>query len=451
MDLAELHSPLTGLDDLFGLSLRKRLFVTTTLSNLVQLHGYEQIEVPLVERATSFSEEVVGRSPWPEWDERGCFYLSIPDYMGSYDSSPRSTEALLIPEGTISVTRWLGRMLSEQPAMTFPVKLFYETPCFRNELIDTLDVRKKRQFTQFGPEVLGAPPGNADIEAIYLIAACLESLGVDRSGIRVRVGDVAIFNRLVIGSGINPDSAIALKEALDGIAECKAGKRPERMPQLVECVEDLLGRAKVAAPWREKWLRLVRGLDSTDPLADVDDEVVQHHLTNLRTLVGILALLGVAIDLDLCVVRSHEYYTGISFEIDVRQAGQVFVEVGGGGRYDKLVGHFIADLAAPPVPATGFAFGVERLVGLLESLDLLGVEQSATRTVSLARSSADVLIVPPTTPDGYVCAARMADDLRSTGQTADIFVGDLRDGWQEYATARQLQNVRILPETENNR
>ncbi|MGH8900104.1 MAG: ATP phosphoribosyltransferase regulatory subunit [Egibacteraceae bacterium] len=448
MDVANLHSPLTGLSDLYGLPLRKRMFVTATLSSLVRSYGYEQIEVPVVERASSFSENIVGRSPWPEWDKRGCFYLSVPDYVGSYDSPPNPTEALLIPEGTISVTRWLGRSLSAQPEMIFPVKLFYETPCFRNELVDALDVTKRRQFTQFGLEILGAPPGNADVEAIYLIAKCLESLGVDRTGIRVRVGDVAVFNRLVALSGVDSDSAIGLKEALDGIAECKAGKRPERMPQLAEQVEDLLTRAKVASPWREQWLGLAGGLDSIDLLGHVDDEVVRHRLAELRALAGTLATLGVDIDIDLCVVRSHEYYTGIAFEVDARQAGHVFVEIGGGGRYDKLVGHFVADLAAPPVPATGFAFGVERLVHLLERLDLLGVERSVTEAVNLSAASADVLVIPPAAPGGYLAAARAADDVRSAGRSADIFVGGLRDGWQRYATARQVKDIRTLLETQ---
>lgn len=72
MAIADLHSPLTELNDLYGLPLRKRLLVTATLSSLVRSYGYEQIEVPLVECASSFSEEVVGRSPWPEWDKRGA-------------------------------------------------------------------------------------------------------------------------------------------------------------------------------------------------------------------------------------------------------------------------------------------------------------------------------------------------------------------------------------------
>ena len=51
--------------------------------------------------------------------------MSVPDYAGSYDGGATSTEALLIPEGTISVTRWLGRLLAEKDVFIWPLKVFY--------------------------------------------------------------------------------------------------------------------------------------------------------------------------------------------------------------------------------------------------------------------------------------------------------------------------------------
>ncbi|MFG1875694.1 ATP phosphoribosyltransferase regulatory subunit [Sphaerisporangium sp. NPDC049003] len=258
--MTELNLPLRGTGDIFGLPLRKRLAVTSALAHLARRHGYDQIEVPLIERASSFSEEVVGRSPWPEWDQRGCFYLKVPDYHSSYDTPPVLTDALLIPEGTISVTRWLGRLLSEEPEFVWPLKLFYLTPCFRNELMDGLDELKRRQFTQFGLEVLGTPSGSADIEVIHLITISLYELGIPERTVRVRVGDVAIFNRLVELSGLDPDPAIRLKEALDAIAECKAGKRPERHPALIDDIDRLTCEAHLDPRWAKVWgVRADRG------------------------------------------------------------------------------------------------------------------------------------------------------------------------------------------------
>ncbi|MEV6980123.1 ATP phosphoribosyltransferase regulatory subunit [Sphaerisporangium sp. NPDC051017] len=445
--MTELNLPLKGTGDIFGLPLRRRLAVTGALANLARRHGYDQVEVPLIERASSFSEEVVGRSPWPEWDQRGCFYLQVPDYKSLYDNPPTLTDALLIPEGTISVTRWLGRLLSDDPGFVWPLKLFYLTPSFRNELIDGLDELKRRQFNQFGLEILGAPSGSADIEAIHLITTSLYELGIPERAVRVRVGDMAIFNRLVELSGLDPDTAIRLKEALDAIAECKAGKRPERHSTLIDDVDRLACGAHLGPRWAKVWGELARTPHSLSVIEKVSDTVVQERLASVRKLAATLDALGVTVKIDLCVVRSHEYYTGIAFEIDVFTNTQAFIEVGGGGRYDRLVGHFMADrTAAPPVPATGFAFGVERLVHLLDRLGLLGSDRSAGATMSMARAVADVLVIPQSaTADGYREAAEVAAKYRAAGRAVDIYLGDPAHE-VAYATARGITQSHTVTE-----
>ena len=163
-------------------------------------------------------------------------------------------------------------------------------------------------------------------------------------------------------------------------------------------------------------------------------------LAVLRDLVAVLAELQVTVEIDLCVVRSHEYYTGVAFEIDVITADEAFVEVGGGGRYDKLVSHFAPGSPVSTVPATGFAFGLERLVHLLNRLDLLGDGCTAAIGPDLRVGSADLLLVPGATPDGYRTAARQAALHRSRGWAVDIYLGD-PDGRQQYATARAIPEI----------
>jgi len=406
-------------------------------------HGYEPLEIPLVERATSFAEDVVGRSPWPEWDRRGCFYLSIPDYNGSYNVPPAETEALLVPEGTISVTRWLGRLLSQQPDVVLPLKISYTTPCFRNELIDHLDRLKRRQFTQFGLEILGAPLGHSDLDAIHLLAASVRELGAPEKSVRVRIGDVAMFNRLVELSGLAANPAIKVKEALDAVAECKAGKQPRRRPGLVSTVRAVVEDEGLPGHWSALWVDLTKSDDAVAALSRVDDGMVRAGLVHLEGLVVSLEQLGVHAVVDPCVVRSHEYYTGVAFEIDVLTDQRVFVEVGGGGRYDRLVGHFVTGGRISAVPATGWAFGVERLVDVLDQLELLGDERSAMTTVSLGQASADLLVVPGPDATGYVKASRVAAKHRDGGRCVDIYVGD-QVGWRRYASARGIAEHELL-------
>ena len=122
------------------------------------------------------------------------------------------------------MTRWLGKQLADDPDLVFPIKLTYETPCFRNELVDGLSETKRRHFTQFGLEVLGAPGGHSDIEVIHLIAESLRLLRAPTHAIRVRLGDVSVFNRLVELTGLDADTAIEVKEALDAIASVGPGR-----------------------------------------------------------------------------------------------------------------------------------------------------------------------------------------------------------------------------------
>lgn len=435
--VSEFNKPLNGLVDVFGPDLRRKRFVTAVLNDVARRHGYEPLEIPLIERTTSFSEEVVGRSPWPEWDQRGCFYLTVPHYYGSYDASPVNSGALLVPEATISVTRWLGRLLSQQPDVVFPLKISYTTPCFRNELIDQLDSLKRRQFTQFGMEILGASLGHPDLDAIHSLAASVREFGAPEQSVRVRIGDVGVFNRLVELSELAAGPAIRMKEALDAVAECKAGKQPGRRSRLVSTVRSVVEEEGIPEKWAALWVDLTAGDDSPAVLAQVDDEVIRARLVRLAGLAASLEQLGVNAAVDLCVVRSHEYYTGIAFEVDIRTDQQVFIEVGGGGRYDRLVEHFVTGGHITAVPATGWAFGVERLVGVLEQLGLLGQERSATTTVSLGSASADLLVVPGLNAASYVNASRIAAKHRDSGRCVDVYVGD-PVGWRRYASARGI-------------
>ena len=411
---------------------------------MVERAGYEQLMVPLIERAASFSEEIVGDSPWPEWDQRGCFYLSVRDYGADYDQVVGETPAVLIPEGTISVSRWLGGLLDQPEPVVLPLKVWYELPCPRNELLDTLSETKRREFTQFGLEVLGAANPAADTEVLCLVQDLLTAVGVDPAGLRARLSDVRVFNQMVEESEVPQADRIALKEAMDGIAECRAGKRPERLPALLRAAEEVLDRQHLQPGAREAWrqvldhaagrvtkeLRSALGAANHDALDHLDE--MQRELTAT----------GLGATVDLCVVRSHEYYTGLSFELDIVTPAATYVEVAGGGRYDKLVGNFTQAVAGGVVPCTGFAFGVERVAAVLEALDLFGDPTTTSTRHDFSDSSADVLALPLRDPSAVAGYLATRDKVQAQRQNfrVDIYVGDDADeeSVAGYARARGI-------------
>ena len=100
-----------GFRDIFGREARLREFTAAKISEVFQLWGYDKIELSIIESIDSFSERVVGGSPWPEWDQKCSFQLDVCDYARSYCDVPILSRALLVPEGTISVSRWLANQI----------------------------------------------------------------------------------------------------------------------------------------------------------------------------------------------------------------------------------------------------------------------------------------------------------------------------------------------------
>ena len=173
-------------------------------------------------------------------------------------------------------------------------------------------------------------------------------------------------------SEINHLDTIRVKEAMDEIAECRAKKESG-------CVED-----------NERAFWNVLNKYNLNQLEITAWDAMLHHTTgevdaklraefspyykplfdDLEDISLGLTRHGFEVVVDLCVVRSHEYYTHFSFEVDVVDGSRRFLEIAGGGRYNKLVGHFIKDSSnhnknITTVPSTGFAFGIQRLMVML--------------------------------------------------------------------------------------
>lgn len=89
------------------------------------------------------------------------------------------------------------------------------------------------------------------------------------------------------------EGVAALKEALDAIAESKAGKNPDRRPAYEEDVIQLLDDADVAEPWRSVWIDLAQAEDSVSVAGAIEDDTVQARLAGIRRLNEVFQVLGV--------------------------------------------------------------------------------------------------------------------------------------------------------------
>lgn len=378
---------IAGMRDGFGLELRRRRFLAQVFASVAESFGYEPVSISLIERAEAYSEDIVGLSPWPEWNRRGCFFFPIEDYVGGYDQQPSITDAVLVPEGTLSITRWLGAQLDQDSAATLlPMRIYYEQPCFRNELLGTLGKGKVRAFSQFGLEILGGRGVVADVEPLVLANEMLvAAAGTGTPPVEFRISSNKLFLALAAEAGLTAQQRVQAKEALDTLAECKAGKRPEREPVTRRELMDLLSGTSTG-----RLLPLWTYIIDRPPglIADSDvrafADLMPDEVEYLRDVTQVLNEHGICCTIDFCVVRSHEYYTGLTFEIDLLGADTRYVEVGGGGRYDRLLGNFVAPGGPEQVPSTGFAFGLERLQAALEAERSLPERADRPRTFDLS-------------------------------------------------------------------
>lgn len=144
--------------------------------------------------------------------------------------------------------------------------------------------------------------------------------------------------------------------------------------------------------------------------------------------------LGVHSIIDLAVVRSHEYYTSIVMEVDVYNDNHQVIEVAGGGRYDRLISPFTTE-GHPPIPAIGYAYGLQRVCKLLKKTN------NDHRIEFTMRLSPEERIVIARSGDP-VRDYKLANSYIAEGKQADIFLGDNVLDIDSYAKSNGAKIVR---------
>jgi ATP phosphoribosyltransferase regulatory subunit len=177
-----------------------------------------------------------------------------------------------------------------------------------------------REILQAGIELVGAPGPEGTAEAISVLCATLDAAGL--TGYRVGLGDARLFERALARAGVDAAPVLPLLEA-----------------------RDFVGLERAVPPELLRIARLRGGVEVLDGVAEAEP---------LRALYALLAPEAAErVIFDLGLVRALGYYTGAVFEVYDAAFGS---PLGGGGRYDELLGRFGREL-----PACGWALDVERV------------------------------------------------------------------------------------------
>jgi ATP phosphoribosyltransferase regulatory subunit HisZ len=194
-----------------------------------------------------------------------------------------------------------------------------------------------REFLQAGIELVGAPGPPGTAEALTVLCDALDAAGL--TGYRVGLGDASLYPRLMAAFDV-PEEA---RERMLGELAAK---------DLVG-LEREIDRLDLGADAKELLVSVPQARGGPDVLGAPEGPVADA-LTGLRAVLDRLAPpVADRVIFDLGLARGMGYYTGAVFEVYDPSLG---APLGGGGRYDDLLGRF-----GRPLPAVGFALGVDRL------------------------------------------------------------------------------------------
>lgn len=297
--------------------------VEDAVKNVVSSYGYSEIRMPIVE-VTNLFKRAIGE---------------VTDVVEKemYTFEDRNGDSLTLrPEGTAGCVRAgieNGLIYNQEQ------RLWYMGPMFRHERPQK---GRYRQFHQVGVETFGLQGPDVDAELIMMTARLWRELGIDQH--------------------------VSLELNSIGSIESRANYRTVLIEFLELHIDILDEDCK-----RRMYTNPLRVLDTKNPaiqailvdapqLADYLDDDSREHFTGLCEL---LDAAGIQYQVNQRLVRGLDYYNKTVFEWITESLGAQGT-VCAGGRYDGLV----EQLGGKPSPAVGFAMGLERLVLMMETLEL---------------------------------------------------------------------------------
>jgi ATP phosphoribosyltransferase regulatory subunit len=309
----------SGTRDVLPEEMRERHAVVAALRELFDTHGYGEVSTPAVEYASVL-------------EHAGLAAVGDDATRPRFRTVDEKGETLALrTDMTVPIARLVGSRFADADP---PIRLSYVAHCYRG-------VRpgrgESRELLQAGIELCGAPGPDGTAEALTVLVGALDAVGL--SGARVAVGDASLFPALLDAVGIVDDARAAVMHEL--ATRDMVGLEREVRAAADEVTATML--LDVAAR---------RGAPAL--LDEIADDRANEALAGLRELVAKLDDdVASRLILDLGLTRKLGYYTGAVFEVYAPGQGHA---IGGGGRYDDLLGTF-----GRPLPAVGFALDVDAL------------------------------------------------------------------------------------------
>ena len=416
--------PPSGFRDFLPADVRRREHVFDVIRRNYEAHGFERLETPCFERLST----LLGKYG-DEGDQLIFKILKRGDKLTKAIDKPDTAPEDLTDTGLrYDLTVPLARVYAQHKnALPTIFKRYQIAPVWR---ADRPQRGRFREFYQCDVDVVGSTSMTVEAEVAGALASVLRDLGFE--GARIHINHRGLLRAIIEAAGIPLEletEALVAIDKLDKIgADGVRGELVDRgIPQAG--IEALLGILSIQTTGEQGTYTNAQTLEQlAEHVGELEsgrkalDELGQV----LRYAAGGAA--GPLLYVDPFLARGLSYYTGPIFEI---RSDDFRGSLGGGGRYDGLIGMF----GKQDVPACGFSLGVERILVLMEERGMFDEDAS----------SVDVVVT--LLKEDYVAdALQLANELRAEGVRVDVYpnCGDKLKKQLKYANERNAPYVALL-------
>ncbi len=384
--------PVTGMKDILPAEMAIRDYVIRLIKETYGTFGFSSIETPCVEHIENLSSKQGGEN------EKLIFKILKRGEKLKLDTA--ETEADLVDGGlrydlTLPLSRYYSNHANELPS---PFKALQMGNVWR---ADRPQRGRYRQFMQCDIDILGEPTNLAEIELILATTTLLGKL--DFKNFTIRINDRRILKAMAAYSGFAPesyDTVFIILDKMDKIGLEGVREELEKEGFDKACVDKYLAMF-------EEITNDVQGVRYVkEKLEGVLEPEYADGLELIMNSVDAVKAADFKIAFDPTLVRGMSYYTGPIFEISMDEFGG---SVGGGGRYDEMIGKFTGNNTC----ACGFSIGFERIIMLLMERGFQ-IPQIGTKKAFLIEKNMPA--------EGMMKVLKQAEEDRKNGSVVTIVV-----------------------------
>jgi len=393
-----------------------------TVKDIFERYGYEPLETPSIEKLDVLSGKygdegeqlifkVLKRGTGLENLLRGSEQFLVKEYKDLVEEALRYD--LTVP---------LSRVVAMyQDELILPFKRYQIQPVWR---ADRPQRGRYREFYQCDVDIVGTSSMLADAEGVAIVYDTLSTLGFDK--FKIRINNRKILNGILSYAGVEHEKGNSVFIAIDKLEKIGLdGVKQELANRGISDAETkkIFSILEISGEPEQILSELTSTFKEFDSLIEGTEE--------LQQIISFLEEMGVPKDkynIDLFLVRGLGYYTGPVHEAVVEEPKMGSLT--GGGRYDQLIGIFLGR----EIPATGTAFGIERIIDVMTQLEMFPETKTKTKVL--------VTIFDDSTREASL---RFTQELRKSGINSEFFIDTTKIKKQfSYANKKRIPFVAII-------